>query len=229
MATAATDEAIYLVNDAGMASAGVELVGTLAVCSTLLLYLSELPLLKRLTVHRCTNGCMYPAMLIKLVANVLGLSYAVLSSAGASKLTHGIGMILRLIMCIAFIGASPPKSGAKSGAVVAAAFVGATKLYLDNLHSDVDRSDSLMLLSTVVCFIAFSTPGICVLAAWQNKNPALISIPITWGSLICSVCWCIYGFLKQNAYTIAPNIPGVVISLAALLVSNLLRRGKKEV
>lgn len=206
-----------------MSAVVTELVGTAALCSTLLLYITELPLLKTLTVTRSAEGVQYLAILINLVNNVLGFAYGVLSSTDVMQITNGVGTILHIVMCLAFIGVSKQKSGAISTSIGAAAFVAGSKLYLDNIPSDVERLDALGLLSTVVCFLAFATPGISVLDAWQTKNPDLISIPITWGSLICSVCWGIYGYLLNNAFIIAPNVPGVIISLAALAVSSLLQ------
>jgi len=204
-----------------------ELVGTAALCSTLLLYLTELPLAKQLTVQRSADGVLYTSILVNLVNNIYGFAYGIISSTEVMQITNGVGTILHIIMCLAFIGVSTKKAGAISSTVGAAAFVVGSKFYLDNLE-DAERLDTLGLLSTVVCFLAFATPGISLYSAWQERNADLISIPISWGSLICSVTWGIYGILLDNVFIIAPNIPGVVISTLSLVVSSLLVSSKKK-
>ena len=47
------------------------------------------------------------------------------------------------------------------------------------------RLDALGLLSTVICSLAFFIPILAVVEAWNTKNAAAISIPITYGSLVC--------------------------------------------
>lgn len=208
-------------------SLAIEVWGTLALCSTLLLYITEIPLLKTLTLQKSTEGIQYLSILVNLVNNICALLYGILSATEVMKITNGVGTVLHLVMCLAFVGVSKHKGGALSLSVGAGAFLAGTKFYLDNIQSETERLDSLGLLSTAICFVAFTVPVLSVLEAWQTKNPSLISIPVTWGALICSICWGVYGSLLENPYIVAPNIPGVIISVAALLISSLLKNKRK--
>jgi len=199
-----------------------ELFGTAALFSTLLLYLTEIPMLKQLVMTKSAQGVQYSAILMNLVNNVVALYYAILSSTDVMKITNGVGTVLHVILCVAFILVSERRGGAISSSVGAAAFMAGAQIYLDKIQGFDERLDALGLLSTVICSLAFFIPIMAVVEAWQTRNPAAISIPITWGSLICSSVWWIYGILLDNIFIQLPNIPGVAVSLAALLVVWLL-------
>jgi len=200
----------------------VEIVGTGALLSTLLLYLTEVPMLKGLVQNNSAEGVQYSAILMNLINNILGFCYGVMSSTDVMKITNGVGTCLHVVLCLAFFRASERRSGALSLSAAAAAFIAGCGMYLDKLDDEEERLEALGLLSTVVCSLAFFTPVLAVVEAWKSKNAALISIPITWGSLICSSIWWIYGILLDNIFIQLPNIPGVAVSLAALLVVSLL-------
>jgi len=195
-----------------------EAFGTAALFSTLLLYLTEIPMLKQLVVGKSPRGIQYSAILMNLVNNVVALYYGILSSTDVMKITNGVGTALHLILCLAFILASERRGGAVSYTVGAIAFVAGAGIYLDKIEGADERLGALGLLSTVICSLAFFIPILAVVEAWNTKNPAAISIPITWGSLICSTVWWIYGILLDNIFIQLPNVPGVAVSLAALLV-----------
>jgi len=199
-----------------------ELFGTAALFSTLLLYLTEIPMLKQLVITKSAQGVQYSAILMNLVNNVVALYYAILSSTDVMKITNGVGTVLHIILCLAFILVSERRGGAISSSVGAVAFVAGAGIYLDKIQGFDERLDALGLLSTVICSLAFFIPIMAVVEAWTSRNPAAISIPITWGSLICSSVWWIYGILLDNIFIQLPNIPGVAVSLAALMVVWLL-------
>jgi len=204
-----------------------EAFGTAALFSTLLLYLTEIPMLKQLVMGKSAKGIQYSAILMNLVNNVVALYYGILSSTDVMKITNGVGTALHIILCLAFILVSERRGGAVSSTVGAVAFVAGAGLYLDKIDGADERLDALGLLSTVICSLAFFIPILAVVEAWTTKNPSAISIPITWGSLICSTVWWIYGILLDNIFIQLPNIPGVGVSVAALLVVWRLGDAKK--
>lgn len=196
----------------------IEFVATGALISTLGLYLTEVPLLHALLKEQKTDSVQFSAILMNLINNILALYYAFLTNSDVLKTTNSFGICIHLLICGASITVNPKRRGPILQLIGAAVFIWSCHYYSATFVTENARIDTLGIISSTVCSLAYVTPVLAVIEAQNSGAVELISLPISCGSLLCSSSWLLYGVLLNDIYIQLPNIPGIIVSLAALYV-----------
>ena len=190
----------------------LEMMGLLAFLSTMGLYGTSLPLFPLLLTRRRPDLVQFSSLVLRLLNNAFSFHYAVLAAVQVSALSNGLGIILHTLLCFAYVWVAPSKKGAALFLLFGVAFyLGIAAMYT---HDAV----SIGLTSSSVRTLAYASPALTVVRAARSGNVDAISPAMSCGSLVCFATWYYYGSLIDDPFVKLPNVPGIVVQLAALFL-----------
>ena len=198
----------------------MDVMALLAFLSTLGLYGTSLPQFPILLRDRRSDLVQFSALVLKLLNNVFSLHYALLAAVHVSSLSNGLGVVLHLLLCLAYLHVAPVKSGPLLFLLVGLCF------YAGVAASYANDAVTIGLTSSSVRTLAYASPALTVAAAARTGNVEAISPPLACGALVCQTTWYVYGGLIDNPFVQLPNLPGIAVQLTALF---LLWRDERKV
>ena len=187
----------------------MEIMALLAFCSTMGLYGTSLPLFPLLLTAGRSDLVQFSSLILKLVNNFLGCHYAVLAAVRVSALSNGLGVLLHSLLCLAYLRVVPVKSGPSIFFFLGLIFYAAVAAFYFN------DAVSIGLIGSSVRTLAYASPALTVVEAAKTGNVDAISLPLTCGAFVCQVTWYVFGGLIDDPFVQLPNVPGIVVQIAA--------------
>ena len=180
-----------------------------AFLSTIGLYATSLPQFPLLLTARRSDLVQFSSLILKLLNNILGFHYAVVAAVQVVAFTNGLGVILHASLCLAYLHVVPVKSGPSISFFLGLLFyAGVAFLYLND-------AVSIGMIGSSVRTLAFASPALTVVGAARTGNVDAISLPLCCGAFVCQVSWYVFGGLIDDPFVQLPNVPGIVVQLAA--------------
>ena len=187
----------------------MDVMALLAFLSTMGLYGTSLPLFPLLLTDRRSDLVQLSSLILKLLNNILGFHYGVIAAVYVSALSNGLGVILHVLLCLAYLRVVPVKSGPSVFMFLGLLFYAIVAALYSN------DPVSIGLIGSSVRTLAYASPALTVVAAARTGNVDAISLPLTCGAFVCQVTWYVFGGLIDDPFVQLPNVPGIVVQLAA--------------
>lgn len=200
----------------------MELMGLLAFMSTMGLYATSLPLFPLLLTQRRPDLVQFSSLVLRLLNNAFSFHYAVLAAVHVSALSNGIGILLHIPLIMAYLHVAPSKAGPYLFLLIGVGFYAGVGFF--NLYDKV----FIGLTSSSVRTLAYASPALTVASAARTGNVDALDTSMACGALVCFVTWYVFGALIDDPFVKLPNVPGIVVQLAALFLLWKDEQKKKE-
>lgn len=205
---------------------------TLGTCINIVLFFSEVPLVRRLIKEKRAEGYSYLPMLSLAALSSLWLSYTILvkPNVWAYWFNNLLGLSVASAILVVHMRFSQPERRRKLAIILLATIVGCMLYYFIAFKALEFSTAVRLCASTTVAvnILFFGTPLKQLFLALKSLDTSRVPVTLSVVAFCGSTTWTVNGILLEDPYIWVANAVGLVLTTGQLGILVYIRRARKR-